>query len=224
MNSGLNPPAHAEMPMCVMDGTDVETVVVTSEWTEIEMHAKQQTREDNSEDGADSPPAADCDQSESRSHGNTEESEIQTGKHTDSENCFRESTLMYNKQDESVGCTQDRTADTVQLECIAKERQSLTCSTTPPLDSVNAADGAAAFTILTGTRRSARKPKKTWKLKLVNLQKQKRKPGVVTRQKQERTPLASMRNSERVTEIDGACITSDNGSVHSWIFRSFQDF
>ncbi|XP_058273229.1 C2H2-type zinc finger protein [Hemibagrus wyckioides] len=218
MNSGLNPPPHTEMPMCVMDGTDVETVVVTSEWTEIEIHANQQTREDNSEDGVDSPPATDCDQSESRSHRNTEESEIQPGKHTDSENCFRESALMYNKHDESVGCTQDRTAETVQLECTAKERQSLTCSTTPPLDStltvpVNAADGAAAFTIPTGTRRSARKPKKTWKLRLVNLQKQKRKPGVVTRQKQERTPLSPMRNSERVTEIYGECITSDNGDV-----------
>lgn len=203
------------MPVCVMDGTDVETVVVTSEWTEIELHANQ-TGENTSEDGDHSPPAADCNP---RSSGNTEESEIQAEENQH----LGESALTHNKHDGSVGCTEQRTAEAEQLEHNAKEGLSLSCSVTPPphLDStltvpVTAPDGAAVFSILTGTRRSARTPKKTWKLKSVNLQKQKRKPGVVTGQKRERKPLAPVRNSGTVTEIEGERIAADNGLVHGF--------
>lgn len=212
MNLGdsVSPAAPTEMPMCVMDGTDVETVVIASEWTEIEMHAKQQTKEDDCEDGDNSLPAADCDQSASQPHRHTEESEIQTEKHTDTENCLGESTLMCNQHDESLGCIQDRSAVAEHLGRNAKLKQSLSCSTTPPLGSTVHADGAV---IPAGTRRSARKPKKTWKLKLVNLQKQKHKPGMVARPKQERTPLALMKNSGTSTEIDEKCIDPDNRLV-----------
>lgn len=219
-NSGdsLHPPDPAEMPVCVMDGTDVETVVVTSEWTEIELH----TREDNSEDDNDSLPTADCHQREQRPNENSEESEIQTEKHTDAENSSGGSELTHNKHGGALGCTEHRTTEAEQLEHNAKERLSLSCSVTPPLEStlavpVTAADGAAVCTIPAGTRRSARKPKKTWKLKLVNLQKQKRKPGLVTARKRERKPLAPMRNAEAVTVAgDGERVTSGNRSVHGY--------
>lgn len=212
-DDGLNPPAPAEMPVCVMDSTDVETVVVTSEWTEIEIHAKQQTREHDSENGDDSLPAADCEQNESQSRRNTEESELQTEKHTNAEHYFGSS---YNEHDAAEGSTQDKLAEEEHLEHNDKERQNLSCPS-PPLDPAlpapaTAADGAAALTFSAGTRRSTRKPKKTWKLKLVNLQKQKRKPG---RQKRERAPLAPV-NSETVLEVDGERGTSDNRSVHEF--------
>ncbi|XP_017350198.1 C2H2-type zinc finger protein [Ictalurus punctatus] len=207
INSGdsLNPPAPSEMPVCVMDGTDVETVVVTSEWTEIELHANQ-IREDNSEDGDHSPPAADSDQRESRINGSTEESE----KHTDAENYIGESAPTQNRNDGSVGRTEHMTAEAERLA-----RLNLSCSVTPALEStltvpVTAADGAAGAA---GTRRSARKPKKTWKLKSVNLPKRKRSHGAVTGQKRERTPLAPVRNSRTVTEVDGERIPSDNGDA-----------
>lgn len=214
INSGdsLNPPAPSEMPVCVMDGTDVETVVVTSEWTEIELHANQ-IREDNSESGDHSPPAADSDQRESRINGSTEESE----KHTDAENYIGESAPTQNRNDGSVGRTEHMTAEAERLA-----RLNLSCSVTPALEStltvpVTAADGAAGAA---GTRRSARKPKKTWKLKSVNLPKRKRSHGAVTGQKRERTPLAPVRNSRTVTEVDGERIPSDNGSVVSKILDS----
>ncbi|XP_060758897.1 C2H2-type zinc finger protein isoform X2 [Neoarius graeffei] len=214
INSGdrLNPPAPSEMPVCVMDGTDVETVVVTSEWTEIELRANQ-TREDTSEDGDHSPFAAEC---SPKSSGNTKGSEIQAEENQH----LGESALTHNKHDGAVGCTEQRTAEAEQLEHKAKEGLSLSCSVTPPphLDSiltvpVTTSDGAAVFAVPTAIRRSARTPKKTWKLKLVNLQKQKRKPGVVTGQKQERKPLAPVRNSGTVTEGDGERIAADNRDV-----------
>lgn len=188
-----------------MDGTDVETVVVTSEWTPTELHANQ-TGEDDSEDGDHSPPAAECPQS-----GNTEESEFPTEKRTDAENDL---SLAHNEHRGSEGDTEDRTAEGDQLERSAQERPSLSRSVSSPLESTLAAPvTAGAFSNPAATRRSSRKPKKTWKLKLVNLQKQKRKPGVVTGQKRERKPLAPVRNSEAVAEPDGERVTSDNRSV-----------
>ncbi|KAM9467403.1 uncharacterized protein Hap1MRO34_014182 [Clarias gariepinus] len=212
MDSGasLNPPAPSEM--CVMDGTDVETVVVTSEWSEIELRANQ-TEEDNSDDGDNSLPGANCDQKgESQSNGNMPESEIQTEKLTDTENYLGGSALARNNHDGSVGCTEPMTADSQHLDCDVKGTESLSCSATPSLESeltvpVSVPDGDAVF-----TRRSARKPKKTWKV-LVNLQKQKQKPGVDRRQKRERKPLAPMRTSGIVTDMDGECIASENRDV-----------
>ncbi|KAF5907958.1 zinc finger protein, partial [Clarias magur] len=208
--ANLSPPAPSEIPVCVMDGTDVETVVVTSEWTEIELRANQ----NEEDDGDNSLPEANCDQrEESQSNANLEESEIQAEKLTDIENYLGESALAHNNHDGFAGCTEHKTADSQHLDHDVKETQSPSCSVTPPpLESeltapVSAADGDAVF-----TRRSARKPKKTWKV-LVNLQKQKRKPGVDGRQKRERKPLAPVRNSGAVTNLNGECIASENRDV-----------
>lgn len=205
-DDGLNP---TSVPACVMDATDVETVVDTSEWAVIELHADR-TGDDNSEDGGDPLPDADCHQRESRSNGNPGGS-YYSG----------EPELTHNKHGGDVGCTGHRTAEAQQQERNAKERLSLSCSVAPPQEStlavsVTTADGAATFTVAAATRRSARKPKKTWKLNLVNLQKQKRKPSLVTGPKRERKPLALMRTSEAVTETDGEHAASGNRSVHGF--------
>lgn len=196
--------------MCVMDGTDVETVVVTSDWTPIILPANQ-TVEDDSEDGDNSLSAAECHQSESQCNENTDESEIRTKKHLNTKSYLKESALMQNNHFGTVGDAGNRTAEAKQLEDNVKERLTLSCSATPPLESTLTAPVTPdVFTNSAGTRRSARKPKKTWKLNLVNLQKPKRKPGEVIGQKRERKPLAPMRNSGAVTGLDGECVTADN--------------
>lgn len=209
----LNPPDPTEVPVCVMDGTDVETIVVTSEWTAIELPANQ-TREDDCEVGDNSLSATECHQSTSQCNENTDGNEIRTKKHHNTENYLGESTPAHDNHFGSI--SEERTAEAEQLEDNVKERLSLSCSVMPLDSTLTAPVTADVFTNSAGTRRSARKPKKTWKLKLVTLQKQKRKPVEVTGQNQERKPLAPMRNSRAVTGLDAECVASDNRSVHGF--------
>ncbi|KAF7694233.1 C2H2-type zinc finger protein isoform X1 [Silurus meridionalis] len=166
------PTPPSEMTMCLMDATDVETVVVTSDWTGIEICSNQD------EDEEDPHLGADCKESK----GNTEEREIRAEKITEK---------RLEDRNGSVGC---RTAGEEELQCDAEESPSITS----PVKSTQ-----------TVTRRSARKPKQTWKLKLVNLQTQKRKNGAETRHKREKT----LRSSRDETEIRREQVASDDGDA-----------
>ncbi|XP_036432888.1 C2H2-type zinc finger protein isoform X1 [Colossoma macropomum] len=214
LNTGnclLNPSDDSvptQIPVCVMDGTDVETVVVVSEWTEIELGGDQEEslpEVETSEDGGSALHTTDSEQRELECSVKTEENE-DSG----------ESALQRKEGSASVGgpdeSRQDedlclRTSETGQLNCNTEEAQSLLSDVTATVEStfvmpVQPHEPAGLCTAAGGTRRSARKPKKTWKIKMVNLQKQKRKSvatKVVNTLKRKSNPVAPEANSNSIT-------------------------
>ncbi|XP_072529545.1 uncharacterized protein [Salminus brasiliensis] len=212
----LNPaddsvPTH--IPVCVVDGTDVETVVVVSEWTEIELDVNQDEESlpevETSEDGSSAQQSTDSQQREHQSNGLVEGSEVGSEGGKSTENVLGESAVQFKEEDASVDCSGvdeslcHGTSDAQRLSCDTVEGHTLSSNATPTLESaLSVPEDAAVPAVLTGTRRSTRKPKKTWKIKMVNLQKQKRNSAamkVVNARTGRRKTILSKTNSNSIT-------------------------
>ncbi|XP_062850773.1 C2H2-type zinc finger protein [Trichomycterus rosablanca] len=219
----LDPPENSvstEIPVCVMDGTDVETVVVMSEWSEIELESNHVV-EEPSEDSGNPPHLSESEQKESQSSESIEKSQLRSDKDSNMEGYLEESPLNHKEDDhpsdDSKQSREDENlcpeiAEPKQLYCHQEKRHAPNNSSTRSklIVSAGAAKEPANIAIPIATRRSARKSKKTWKIKLVNLQKQKRKTvasKVGNSQKRERGPIAPTRNSGTITDEDEEALT-----------------
>uniref|UniRef100_A0A3B4CUL8 C2H2-type domain-containing protein n=1 Tax=Pygocentrus nattereri TaxID=42514 RepID=A0A3B4CUL8_PYGNA len=206
----LNPPDDSvptQIPVCVMDGTDVETVVVVSEWTEIELGGNQEEslpEVETGEDGGSALHATDSEQGELEYCVKTEENEGSG----ESALQHKEGRAPVDGPDES---REDEdlcpmSSETGQLNRDTEEAQGLSSDVTPTVAStfvmpLQPREPIGFSTAASGTRRSARKPKKTWKIKMVNLQKEKRKSiaaKVVNTLKRKSNPVAPEANSNPI--------------------------
>lgn len=209
----LNPPENSvstEIPVCVMDGTDVETVVVMSEWSEIEFESNHVVEEPR-EDGGNLSHCSESERKESQSSESFEKGEVGSECEKDfasSMNCCSEESGLNHTENEHASDDMKKirvvddlspgSAESKQFYCHSEPKYSSTLRTTL-IVSTGAAQEPESMALPIATRRSTRKSKKTWKIKLVNLQKQKRKNitlKVGNGQKRERGHIVPTRNDK----------------------------
>lgn len=216
----LNTPDNSvptQIPMCVMDGTDVETVMVVSEWMEIDLGASEDGESlqvVNTNEGSSNAVLAN-DPEETETNVSIEENfESEAGSNTDR---YSGESVLQNKEDTSLdglhGSSVDknqgfRNSEAEELNCNIEEGQIFSSNATPTVASTPTTalspEDAAVSAAHAGTRRSARKPKKTWKIKMVNLQKQRKKPAskVVNSQKETTKPVVPKPNPNSITSLN----------------------
>ncbi|XP_066525940.1 C2H2-type zinc finger protein isoform X2 [Hoplias malabaricus] len=221
-NCLLNQPDNcipSQIPVCVMDGSDVETVLVVSEWTEIELGANQDGEslpvvETNENNGCALNTTSDFEQRSIMSNDSIEEKEVGSKGGCNTENYSGEYAQQLKDDKASVDENRSlRTSEAEKFNSICDEGQTLSSNATPNMESNFTMPGQpseepAVSADVTVTRRSARKPKKTWKINMVNLQKQKRNKAdkvVITEKRKRKTVIpetnsASVNSSNRDAE------------------------